>query len=172
MRPSIYLPGIMACWGIVTICQGVTQSFAGLVVCRVLIGVFEAGFFPGMVYLVSMFYKRTEFQWRLNLLFSAAILAGAVSGLLAYAIAQMSGIAGYGGWRWIFILEGLATVVIAASGFFFVSDWPETAKFLSDADRELLTKRILLGNKEQCRMDHWDNSSARRVFTDIKIWIR
>lgn len=53
-RPSRFLSGIMFVWGIITICQGVTKSFAGLVVCRVIIGVFEAGFFPGAIYLISM----------------------------------------------------------------------------------------------------------------------
>jgi len=53
MRPSVFLSITTACCGIVTIGQGVTKSFAGLVVCRVLIGVFEAGFVPGCVYLIS-----------------------------------------------------------------------------------------------------------------------
>ena len=54
IRPSIFIPTIMVGWGIVTICQGVTQSFAGLVVCRVILGALEAGFFPGCLYLISM----------------------------------------------------------------------------------------------------------------------
>lgn len=101
MRPSIFLSSIMLAWGIITVCMGVTQSFAGLVVCRVILGAFEAGFFPGAIYLISMFYKRHELQWRINLFFSASIIAGAFSGLLAFAIAKMDGIAGYGGWRWM-----------------------------------------------------------------------
>jgi MFS family permease len=105
-RPSVILSCIVGGCGIVTIGQGVTQSFSGLVVCRVLIGFLEAGFVPGCVYLISMYYKRHELQWRVNLFYAASILAGAFSGLLAYAIANMSGIAGYSGWRWIFILEG------------------------------------------------------------------
>lgn len=124
MRPSIFIPTIILLWGIVTICQGLTGSFAGLVVCRVIIGGLEAGFFPGCVYLISMFYRRHELQWRMNLFFSASIIAGAFSGLLAYAIAHMSGIRGYGGWRWIFILEGIATVVIAFASYWLVPDWP------------------------------------------------
>jgi uncharacterized membrane protein len=51
-----------------------------------------------------MYYKRYELQWRLNLFFCGAILAGAFSGLLAYAIASLDGLAGYRGWRWIFIM--------------------------------------------------------------------
>jgi MFS family permease len=82
--------------GVITICQGCTQSFAGLVVCRVLLGVFEAGFVPGpyfptfqyvillslgAIYLISMYYKRHELQLRVNVFFSASILAGAFSGV-------------------------------------------------------------------------------------------
>jgi MFS family permease len=54
LRPSLYLSGIIAAWGVVTIGMGVTQSFGGLVGCRFLLGVFEAGFFPGCAYLISM----------------------------------------------------------------------------------------------------------------------
>lgn len=56
------------------------------------------------LYLISMYYKRYELQWRVSLFFSASILAGAFSGLLAYAINNMNGVAGYHGWRWIFIM--------------------------------------------------------------------
>ncbi|KAK4935556.1 hypothetical protein LTR10_023419 [Elasticomyces elasticus] len=54
VRPSIFIPTIMALWGVVTVCQGLTRSFAGLVICRVIIGALEAGFFPGCLYLISM----------------------------------------------------------------------------------------------------------------------
>lgn len=54
LRPSWYLPGIMAAWGFCTIGMGVTHSFGGLVACRFLLGIFEAGFFPGCAYLISM----------------------------------------------------------------------------------------------------------------------
>ena len=60
----------------------------------------------------------------MNLFFSASIIAGAFSGLLAYAIAHMQGVRNYGGWRWIFILEGIATVVIAFASYWLVPDWP------------------------------------------------
>lgn len=161
----------MAGWGVMTVCQGVTQSYAGLVVCRTLIGVFEAGVFPGLVYLVSMFYKRTEFQWRLNILFSAGIIAGAFSGLLAYAIAHMDGVAGYSGWRWIFILEGTATVAIAGTAVFFVSDWPDTAKFLTVEERQILKQRIVAQSDDEYSMNHWNKKAAKRVFTDPKIYL-
>ena len=170
MRPSIFLSSIMMAWGIVTVCMGTTNSFAGLVVCRVILGALEAGFFPGSIYLISMFYKRHELQWRINLFFSASIIAGAFSGLLAYAIAHMEGIAGYSGWRWIFILEGLFTVVVAAGSYFLVPDWPETAKFYTEEERAFWIRRLALDN-EDTQMSHWDKHTTKRVFGDVKIWL-
>ncbi|KAF7594720.1 hypothetical protein BBP40_008613 [Aspergillus hancockii] len=170
VKPSWWLSGIMFSWGIITICQGVTGSFTGLVVCRVLIGFFEAGFMPGSVYLINMYYRRHELQWRLNLFFSASIIAGAVSGLLAYAINNMSGIVGYAGWRWIFIIEGLATVAIAVISKFIVVDWPEAAEFLTEDERSLLLAR-LKDDQGEARMNRLDKKSMQRAFSDPKIYL-
>ncbi|KAL8739062.1 MAG: hypothetical protein Q9181_000244 [Wetmoreana brouardii] len=81
----------------------------------------------------------------------------------------MDGIGGYGGWRWIFIIEGLATIVIAVAGKFLLPDWPETAKFLTPEERELVIHRTdedIAG----ATLDHLDAESARRIFFDWKIW--
>lgn len=117
VAPSAYLSGIMVCWGeerpslerftaahnytgLATMGQGLVESFGGLVAMRLLIGLFEAGFFPGCVYLISMYYKRYELQRRFTIFFSASIIAGAIGGLLAYGIAHMDGVRGYKAWRW------------------------------------------------------------------------
>lgn len=70
------------------------------------LGVTESGLFPGVVYYLSMWYKRDERQYRISLFFSCASLAGAFGGILAYGIAHMRNVGGYAGWRWIFILVG------------------------------------------------------------------
>ena len=118
-----------------------------------------------------MYYRRHELQWRFNLFFSASIIAGAFSGLLAYAIAHMDGIAGYGGWRWIFILEGIFTVIVAVGSYWLIPDWPETAKFLKEDERELLIRRLAL-DRSDAHMDHWNKKTAKRVFSDPKIYLR
>ncbi|KAI9368992.1 major facilitator superfamily domain-containing protein [Aspergillus egyptiacus] len=170
IRPSTWLSGIMAGWGIVTVCQGVTGSFAGLVVCRVIIGGLEAGLMPGCVYLINMYYQRHELQLRLNIFFSASIFAGAVSGFLAYAIANMEGIGGYGAWRWIFILEGLATVLVAIVAKFLIVDWPESATFLNDEERAVLLRR-LAEDQGEAQMNRFDKKAAKRTFSDPKIYL-
>lgn len=156
-------------WGVCTICEGLVRNFASLVALRFLLGVFEAGLVPGAVYLISMYYKRYELQWRLSVFFCASILAGAFGGLLAYGLAHMDGVGGYSGWRWIFIIEGLVTTVVAVAFLFIVVDWPESATFLNSAERELLIKRLRADGGE-ARMDTLNRRSAKRICGDWKIY--
>lgn len=169
IAPSTWLSLIMVCWGIITVCMGFTQSFAGLLVCRIFLGMCEAGFFPGCVYLISMYYRRYELQQRVTLFFCTTIIAGAFSGLLAYAIANMSGLGGYNGWRWIFIIEGVITIFAAACGKYLIVDWPETAKFLNSEERDLLLCH-LQEDAAEAKMDRLDTKSKLRVFGDWKIY--
>ena len=97
VKPSSWLCGIMFLWGVCTVGEGLVRNFASLVVLRFLIGTLEAGFTPGCVYLISMYYQRHELQWRMSIFFSASILAGAFGGLFAYALAHMDGLGGYSG---------------------------------------------------------------------------
>ena len=80
-------------------------------------------------------YRRNELGTRVGVFFSSATIAGAFSGLLAAAIAKMDGVGGRPGWAWIFILEELFTVLCAIASFFILSDFPDTAKFLTDTER-------------------------------------
>lgn len=95
-----------------------------------------------MQYYLTMWYCRHEIQLRTAMFFSAASIAGAFSGLLAFAIAKMDGVGGLEGWRWIFILEGIATVVVAVFSFFLLYDFPETAGFLTEEEREFVVYRL------------------------------
>ncbi|KAK6070074.1 transporter C11D3.18C 6 [Seiridium cupressi] len=167
--PSTWLSVIMVLWGIATIGQGLVRNNGQLIACRFILGLFEAGLFPGCVYLISMYYKRYELQWRMSLFFCASILAGAFSGLLAFAIANMGGVGGYGAWRWIFIIEGLLTVVVGCISKWWIADWPETAKFLNDEERQILVSRLARDTGE-ARMDHLDKRSTKRIATDWKIY--
>jgi sugar phosphate permease len=83
----------------------------------------------------------------------------------------MDGIGGYGGWRWTFILEGIATVLIAIGSYWIVPDWPETAKFLTDDERRLLIAR-LAQDRGNTHMNHWNKKTANRIFSDVKIYLR
>ncbi|KAF8269773.1 major facilitator superfamily domain-containing protein [Lactarius quietus] len=109
---------------------------------RWMLGMMEAGMFPGVVYYLSCWYKRSELGIRIAIFFSAASLSGAFGGLLAAAISDMDGVGGKPGWAWIFILEGSATVVAGAASFFIIQDFPDTARFLSEAERAMVIRRL------------------------------
>ncbi|KAF2185774.1 MFS general substrate transporter [Zopfia rhizophila CBS 207.26] len=172
IRPSTWLSTLMFSWGVVTICQGLVHSYGGLVACRVLLGALEAGVLPGCIYLISMYYKRSEMQKRYTAFFTSAMVAGAFAGLLAFALAKMNGLGGYSGWRWIFIIEGLATIVYSVSAKLFIPDWPEQCRFLTPEEKVLMNTRLAIDNaSEEARMDRLDNAAIYRILKDWKIWV-
>lgn len=84
----------------------------------------RAGFFPAAIYLCSYWYMPKNLATRISYFYCASALSGAFSGLLAAGIAQMDGVGGYEGWRWIFILEGCATVLLGIACFLLLIDTP------------------------------------------------
>lgn len=82
----------------------------------------------------------------------------------------MEGVAGYSAWRWIFILEGIVTVVVAVASKFIIPDWPETAKFLNEDERKHLIARLAADNKG-ATMNRLDKKAIRRCFTDVKVYL-
>ena len=132
----------MFLFGLVTICQGLVQGYGGLLTTRFFLGLAETGMFPGSFYLIGMWYKRAEAQKRYTFFFASTTLAGAFGGLLASAIGKMSGMRGYLGWRWIFILEGTLTCVVSFAWYFVIPDFPEHAKWLSAEERAYVRARL------------------------------
>ncbi|KAK0202559.1 MFS general substrate transporter [Desarmillaria ectypa] len=142
LRPSIWLSALMFFWGIMMTVQGLVHNYGGLLGMRWMLGTFEAGLFPGVNYYLSCWYKRSEFGIRAAVFFSAATVSGAFGGLLAAAISNMEGIGGKPAWAWIFILEGLLTVVAGIASFWIIQDFPDTAKFLSEEERTVVVRRL------------------------------
>lgn len=169
-KPKLWFPTLTFLWGVVSTLQGVTQSRAGFFVVRFFLGVAESGLFPGMVFYFAMWYKRNERQFRVALFFSAASLAGAFGGILAWGIAHMRGVGGYNGWRWIFILEGLLTVVIAGASYFFIYNYPDTAKFLTEKERVAIQLR-LKDDSDATQDEAFNWTNVKKAFTDIKVYL-
>ncbi|KAI9800755.1 MAG: hypothetical protein M1833_003172 [Piccolia ochrophora] len=168
--PKLWLPTLTIAWGIVATLMGVTQNLAGFLIARFFLGVTESGLFPGVVFYLSMWYKRSEQHYRVALFFSAASLAGAFGGVLAWGIAHMRGVGGLNGWRWIFILEGLLTIIVAASAYFFVVNYPATAGFLSDDEREFIYNRLKSDN-DATRNEAFTWGNVSRALKDPKVWL-
>ncbi|KAL5590049.1 hypothetical protein FOVSG1_011916 [Fusarium oxysporum f. sp. vasinfectum] len=142
-RPSLYLPAIMIVWGVLTCIMSVVQSYHHLIILRVFVGVMESGFAPGILLIFSSWYKRTEQSKRFAVFMSAAILSGAFGGLLAGAITGgLEGAHGIRGWRWLFIVEGVATIGWAIIAAFLLLDFPANTRHLTDRERAIAIARL------------------------------
>jgi MFS family permease len=171
VRPSLFMSGLMFSWGVVNMCMGFVHSYAALVALRVLLGVFEAGVLPGIVYVSSMYYKRHEYQKRMSFFFCSTVTAGAFGGLLAYAIADL-GTPSMAAWRWIFIIEGAITAALGILASFVIIDWPEQTRYLSLDEKELLRRRMAVDARGHvCRMDTLNRFALTRIVRDYKIWL-
>ena len=138
-----YLPALIIGWGIIGMCMGFVKSYAGLIVCRLLLGLFEGGLLGGMILYLSMFYRRHQMLFRMGLFYCAAPLSGAFGGLLATGLAEIR----YGGlnsWPWIFIVEGIITILFGILTTFFLPDTPMKSKFLSETERTGALRRLKL----------------------------
>ncbi|KAF1838431.1 MFS general substrate transporter [Decorospora gaudefroyi] len=203
LGPRIFLPSIVVIWGAVMLGFGFVKEWHNLLPLRLLLGIFEAGFFPGSAYLLSCWYKRFELQKRNTVFFLIGMLSSAFSGILGYLFSLLSGHGtqaaywlgvhygpteaapntpvsygpGLAGWRWIFILQGVITIVIGLVGWYFIVDFPELAaksssmqkKFLEQDEVDFIVARI-----EQDRHDVVAEAFNLRSYLagamDLKVW--
>ncbi|CAG8489389.1 1677_t:CDS:2 [Cetraspora pellucida] len=112
-------------------------------IARFFLGVFEAGLIPGTIHYISIWYKRSEQNIRVGAVLSGPTFAGALSGLLSYAIISLlDSKAGLSGWQWIFLMCGLVTIIVSIVAFFLISDSVEDAKWLNKEDRNRVNSRV------------------------------
>ncbi|KAI4523591.1 MFS general substrate transporter [Schizophyllum commune Loenen D] len=141
-KANRWLPFLVASWGVVTVLTSLAQNYGGLIAIRLAIGFCEGGILPGMVLYLSTLYKRHELQLRVGIFYSFAAIAGAFGGLLATAIMKMDSIGGLAGWRWIFILEGIVTILFAVGSAFILPADLQSAKFFTDEERAHALRRV------------------------------
>lgn len=142
VRPSRWLATLLFCWGAFTIGFAGVQNYASVVVLRFFVGVFEAGFFPGCVYLITFWYPVEERSVRIAFILASATAAGAFGGCIAYGVGHINGAASLSGFRWLFIIEGLVTIFSVLLVLFFLPDYPSRARFLSPSDKAFVEQRI------------------------------
>ncbi|RTE69223.1 hypothetical protein BHE90_016399 [Fusarium euwallaceae] len=168
-RPSIWIPSIMLAWGIVMTLMGIVHNYPGLLATRMALGLAEGGLFPGVTYYITLWYKRYECGLRIAIFFSAATAAGAFGGLLARGIMEMDGVGGLSGWSWIFILEGIFTVLVAFFAFYALHDYPDSAKFLTPGERKEVVRR--LRDDSSVLSNELHSKFIKQAFMDWKVWV-
>ncbi|KAF8195947.1 MFS general substrate transporter [Mycena galopus ATCC 62051] len=173
-RPSKYLPACMAVWGLISVSTGFATNFVGLMYTRFFIGFTEAAFFPGALFLISKWYKRKELSQRTALLSCGSLISNAFGSLIASGILDsMEGRLGYAAWRWLFFIEGGATVVVAILAMFILPDFPEnSSNWLSPAEQSLAMRRMAedAGTDEYPDAKHKSTAGLFMAISDWKVW--
>ncbi|PGG99238.1 hypothetical protein AJ79_08630 [Helicocarpus griseus UAMH5409] len=169
VRPNLWLGSLTFALGVLAMCQGLTRSYGGLLAIRFLMGIVETALPAGCAFLIASYYRKKELSLRFAIYYSFGQAGACFSGLLAYAIMDMEGIGGYEGWRWIFILEGLLTIVFSIPVLLLVPNFPDRAKWLKPAEQAALVARLEADKgeaKKELSFSDW-----KQVAMDYRIWL-
>ncbi|THX52523.1 putative MFS transporter [Aureobasidium pullulans] len=169
LSPSKWIAFLMLSWSVMTMGLGGVHNFAGVTALRFMLGVFEAGLFPGLVYYLTFWYRTDERSIRVAFILASATLAGAFGGAIAYGVGHMNGTGGLSAFRWLFILEGLPSLLSAPLVWFFLPDYPETVKWLSPEEKALAAERLKLeGSHGGSKSMTWQD--AKITLTDWRLY--
>jgi MFS family permease len=143
VSPKIWLPLLTSIWGLFTVCFGFVHGYGSFVAVRALLGIAEGGLLPGMVLYLSHFYRRTELAVRIGIFYTAASLSGAFGGLLARGLSAIGHRGGLEGWRWIFVIEGLITILCGVISYLVLPNGIQSARFLNQEEKDCAQQRLL-----------------------------
>lgn len=146
--PRIWFAASTFCFGIITLSTAFIHTWGQMIALRVLLGISMAGIYPGVTYMISVWYTRREQQLRFALMQSGEVVGLATGNIVNYALNHLDGRAGLAGWRWMFLVQGLIACVIGIATYWWMVDFPEFAhrsfRFLSEKETQAVTRRIQL----------------------------
>ncbi|MBK5437672.1 MFS transporter [Pseudomonas sp. TH32] len=155
---------ILVLWGITSACMLFVRDVPTFYAMRFLLGVFEAGFAPGLIYYLSRWYGPNRMARAIAIVFIAGPVGGILGGpLSAWLITTLSGVGGMAGWQWMFLIEGLPCVFLGGLMYFMLADRPGDATWLSAADKALLEAELGTASTR--------SHSFRAVLRDPKVYV-
>ncbi len=137
-----WLAGIMIVWGLLSASMLFIESAASFYVLRFLLGVAEAGFFPGIILFLTWWFPESERTRVLALFLTAISVAYVAGGPLSGGLLELDGVAGLEGWQWLFLMEGLPAVALGVVTLRYLDERPEDARWLEPEERELLAAEV------------------------------
>jgi ACS family tartrate transporter-like MFS transporter len=138
----LWIARIMIGWGLVSASMLLMRSATAFYIMRFVLGVAEAGFFPGMILYLTYWFPASQRAKAIAQFMTATAIAGVIGGPLSGSLLALSGTWGLAGWQWLFLMEGVPSVVLGVVVFFYLTDRPEQAHWLTDAERGLLVARM------------------------------
>ncbi|KAJ5011571.1 COPII coat assembly protein sec16 [Colletotrichum sp. SAR 10_99] len=175
-KPAYYLGFFTIAWGLVSALTALVQNFAGIIACRLVLGLVEAPFFPGVIFYLSKWYTKKELSLRMALFYNGSLIAGAFGNLIAAGILKgLDKAHGISAWRWLYILEGVVTVATGILICLVLPDFPESWRALSPELRRVATKRLAVDAAEsdvdETRGPRAQLEGFKMALRDPKVWI-
>jgi MFS transporter, ACS family, tartrate transporter len=161
----LWIARIMVTWGLISAGLMFVRTPAVFYLLRFLLGVAEAGFFPGVIYYLSLWYPTAQRARAIAAFMTAVPVTGLIGGPLSGALLGLDGIYGLKGWQWLFLLEGLPAVALGSSVLFYLTDRPETARWLGPEEREWLVEKLAVERKA-CAL----RPNILVALTDTTVW--
>jgi ACS family tartrate transporter-like MFS transporter len=137
-----WIARIMMSWGVVAMAMIAVRGARSFYFLRFVLGVAEAGFFPGIILYLTYWFPAREQAKAVALFMTAVALAGVIGGPLSGALLMMHGALGLAGWRWLFLLEGAPAVLLGIVVLLFLPDGPREARWLTADEREWLASEL------------------------------
>lgn len=162
----VWFTRIMATWGLITIGLGFTNSPAMFYLLRFLLGAAEAGFFPGVLYVLTLWYPQAHRARMIGAFMIASAVANAVGALIGGALLDMDGLLGLSGWQWVFIATGLPAVLLAPYVLWRLPDGPDAAPWLAKAQKAWILQRL---QEEADAKSDSGHASAWRAMLDRRV---
>jgi ACS family tartrate transporter-like MFS transporter len=157
---------IMMTWGVISVAMMHVHSPATFYALRFLLGVAEAGFFPGIVLYLSYWFPAAERAKAITRFMAAVPLSVVLGGPLSGALLKLNGVAELKGWQWLFLVEGVPSVLMGIVTLFYLPDRPEQARWLLPAEREWLTERL---RREQSQREKQFHFTLRQAIAQPRI---
>jgi len=157
---------VMITWGIVSVAMAFTRGPTSFYVLRFLLGLAEAGFFPGIILYLSYWFPANHRSAVTAMFMAAAPAAGFIGSPISGALMQFNGLLGLRGWQWLFLVEGIPALVLGVITFRFLTDRPADAVWLTSDERNWLSQAI---RQEQAGIKDPRSHSAWRALTDWKV---
>ncbi|GAB1318572.1 Phthalate transporter [Madurella fahalii] len=174
--PDRWIPAQITLWSLVATCQFWLSGRTSFLVCRYLLGVLQGGFIPDVILYLSYFYQHHELTVRLGFFWTAMSIADICSSLLAYGILHMRGVQGHSGWRWLFLIEGLLTLVIGIFAFLLMPAGPcQTASWFrgkdgwfTEREEKIMVNRVLREDPSKSDMHNRQPITLKLLWQSLK----
>ena len=169
LPPAKWLSLNVILWGISTACTAAATNYRSLLAARIFLGIFEAAIAPSLMLFSSQWYTKSEQAPRFSFWYCGLGVGQIIGGIVSYAFQQVQR-KGFEGWRIMFVVLGIVTVVVGIAIWLVLPDNPMKAKWLSEGEKVMLLRHVAI-NRTGIEYRRFKIAQVLEIFTDVQLWL-